>query len=160
MNEQTTSLLDRTLSRFLRSWKVSGARREVLGDVAPGLPDSDAVRLREQIDACLDGRGGEVSARARAAELGEAYCLLDAVGRRRFLEILARDYDLDRAAVDKAIIKCQTAVDEASRHRAEIELRRALMAPRVRLLTQFNSLSQGVKFLVDMRSELIELGLL
>ena len=29
--------------------------------------------------------------------------------------------------------------------------------PRVRLLTQFNSLSQGVKFLVDMRSELIEL---
>ena len=157
MNEQATSLLDRTLSRFLRTWKVPGARREVLGDVAPGLPDGDAARLRQQIDACLDGRGGEVSARARAAELGEAYCRLDAVGRRRFLEILARDYDLDRSAVDKAIVKCQTALGEASRHRAEAELRRALVAPRVRLLTQFNSLSQGVKFLVDMRSELIEL---
>ena len=41
---------------------------------------------------------------------------------------------------------------------AEAELRQALVAPRVRLLTQFNSLNQGVKFLVDMRSELIEIA--
>ena len=158
MNEQTASLLDRTLSRFRRTWRVAGARREVLRDVAPELPSGDVARLRQQIDACLDGRGGEVAARARAAELGEAYCRLNAIGRRRFLELLARDYDLDRDAVDTAIVKRQAAFDEPARQVAEAELRQALVAPRVRLLTQFNSLNQGVKFLVDMRSELIEIA--
>jgi malonyl-CoA decarboxylase len=42
--------------------------------------------------------------------------------------------------------------------RAERALRRALEAPRVKLLTQFNGLPDGVKFLVDMRAELMALS--
>ena len=34
-------------------------------------------------------------------------------------------------------------------------LKRALVTPRTELLTQFNALPEGVKFLVDMRAELL-----
>jgi len=96
-----------------------------------------------------------VSARARAADLGETYLVLNAEGRRRFLEILARDYDVSSAAVDEAIAARQKAEDEVERRSAEIYLRETLVPPRVKLLSQFNELSQGVKFLVDLRAELM-----
>ncbi|MDX1431449.1 MAG: malonyl-CoA decarboxylase [Gammaproteobacteria bacterium] len=154
MNDQAPGILDRTLQRFRRAWQL-GKRGPLKDGVAPDLPDADADRVRRQIDACLESRGGEVSARARAAELGETYLVLDGVGRRRFLEILAHDYDVDPAAIDAAISDRQRAADEAERRRAEAHLREALVAPRVKLLAQFNELSDGVKFLVDLRGELM-----
>ncbi len=156
MNDHAPGILDRTLRRFRRAWRLGGMGRGPLKDgVAPDLPDGDADRLRRQIDACLEARGGQVSARARAADLGETYLVLNAEGRRRFLEILARDYDVDTEAVDAAIQARQEATDEAERRQAESYLREALVPPRVRLLSQFNELSQGVKFLVDLRAELM-----
>ena len=131
MNDHTPGILDRTLRRFRRAWRLGGRGRGPLKDgVAPELPDADADRVRRRIDACLEARGGQVSARARAAELGETYLVLDADGRRRFLEILAREYDVDTDAVDAAIEARQKAVDEAERRRAESYLRDALVPPR------------------------------
>ncbi|NIM74323.1 MAG: malonyl-CoA decarboxylase [Gammaproteobacteria bacterium] len=156
MNDHAPGILDRTLRRFRRAWRLGGMGHGPLKEgVEPDLPDADAERVRRQIDACLEARGGQVSARARAAELGETYLVLDAAGRRRFLEILAREYDVDTAAVDAAILARQEAEDEAERRRAESYLREALVPPRVKLLAQFNELSQGVKFLVDVRAELM-----
>jgi malonyl-CoA decarboxylase len=156
MNDHTPGILDRTLRQFRRAWRLGGMGRGPLKDgVAPDLPDGDAHRLRRQIDACLEARGGQVSARARAADLGETYLVLNAAGRRRFLEILARDYDVETDAVDAAIAARQEAGDEGERRRAESYLREALVPPRVKLLSQFNELSQGVKFLVDLRAELM-----
>jgi len=156
MNDHAPSILDRTLRRFRRAWRPGGSARGALkDDVSPALSPGDAERLRRQIDACLETRGGQVSARARAADLGETYLVLDATGRRRFLEILAREYDVDREAVDAAIDARQRAGDEAARREAESRLRDALVPPRVSLLGQFNGLSEGVKFLVDLRAELM-----
>lgn len=156
MNDHTPGILDRTLRRFRRAWRLGGIAKGPLKDgVAPDLPDADAERLRRQIDACLETRGGQVSARARAAELGETYLVLNEQGRRRFLEILARDYDVNTVEVDTAIAARQEAREEAERRRAENYLREALVPPRVKLLSQFNELSQGVKFLVDLRAELM-----
>ncbi|MCK5361596.1 MAG: malonyl-CoA decarboxylase, partial [Gammaproteobacteria bacterium] len=118
MNDHAPSILDRTLRRFRRAWRLGGMGRGPFQDgVAPDLPDADADRLRQQIDACLEARGGQVSARARAAELGETYLVLDPTGRRRFVEILARNYDVDPTAVDTAIQARQEAGDEAERRR-------------------------------------------
>ena len=114
--------------------------------------------MAERMRACLEARGGEVSGRARAAALGRAYCGLDATGRERFLRLLATEFDVDRAVVDAALAALMAAADPATRVAAEAGLRQALEAPRVRLLTQFNGLPEGVKFLVDMRAELLELG--
>lgn len=126
--------------------------------IDPALPDAAAERVRAQMRECLAGTGGEVSARARAAALGRTYLSLDPGGRERFLRILAVEFDCDRAAVDAAVVQLNAAIGPDERRGAEARLRRALEAPRRRLLTQFNALPEGVKFLVDMRAELLELS--
>ena len=77
-----------------------------------------------------------MSARARAAELGRTYLSLDSTGRRNFLSVLARDFDVDRANVDRAVGVFHRAGDPASRGDAERALRSALEPGRMRLLTQ------------------------
>jgi malonyl-CoA decarboxylase len=146
------------LARLKGLWRdIAGADRAgKLPALAPMLPESDLERLRAQMQSCLDARGGEVSARARAAALGRAYASLTAEGRLRFLGLLAGGFGPDRAGVDAALAQLARA-DGEGRAAAEIELRRALEPPRLRLLTQFNALPEGVKFLVDMRAELMRL---
>ncbi len=154
MNDQTPSFFDRTIRRFRRAWRLGGKGRGLKHGIAPGLSDVDVKRLRRQIDACLERRGGEVSARARAAELGELYLALNESGRRRFLVVLARDYDVNPNDVDRAVQARSKAKTPEEKRQAESDLRAVLVPPRVRLLSQFNGLAQGVKFLVDMRAEL------
>ena len=152
------NLLQRTFQRVLGQWRdiTSGAPDDA--PLAPGLPDRDADRVRRQMRACLEGHGGEVSARARAAALGRAYMSLTAEGRARFLRILATEFDTDRQAVAAAAIGLDELDDWGGRKRRERQLRAALEPPRLRLLTQFNALPDGVKFLVDMRATLLALA--
>ena len=52
MNDHAPGILDRTLRRFRRAWRLGGMGRGPLKDgVAPDLPDADADRVRRQI--CL-----------------------------------------------------------------------------------------------------------
>jgi malonyl-CoA decarboxylase len=153
------SVLDRTLNNLRTAWRdiAESARSAIGAPLRPELSGEDSERLREQMRNCLDGRGGEVSARARAADLGRTYLALNATGRERFLRILAENFDVDRVAIDACCAELASATG-AERARAERALRRALEAPRVKLLTQFNALPEGVKFLVDMRAELMALS--
>jgi len=149
-------MFNRALKQFRKAWRLTGKHNRALKEgVAPDLPDADALRLRDQINNCLEARGGEVSARARAAELGEAYLVLNETGRKRFLACLARHYDVDNEAINAAIVARQASITETETRLAEQQLRQALIPRRVRLLSQFNGLSQGVKFLVDLRAELM-----
>jgi len=59
--------------------------------------------LREQMRDCLEARGGEVSARLRAAALGRSYLQLDPEGRAIFLQVLARDFAVKEEGVEAAI---------------------------------------------------------
>jgi len=154
------TVVDRTLSKLRNMWReIAVSTRGVLsGAPRPDLPEDDAQRLRQQMQSCLDGSGGEVSARARAAELGRTYLGLSPAGRERFLHVMASDFDIDRAAVDRACTRLAAAKTADERTPAERALRASLTAPRVRLLRQFNALPEGVKFLVDRRDELIALA--
>jgi malonyl-CoA decarboxylase len=110
----------------------------------------------EEFRACLEARGGEVSARNRAAALAERYRGLDEAGRLGFLRALAA-FDSDGIAVTRAIEKLSAAPDAAVRAIALAGLRRALEPPRLKLLTAFAAIPDGVKFLVEMRAELLRL---
>jgi malonyl-CoA decarboxylase len=123
----------------------------------PDLPEDDLKRVRRQMDACLEGKGGDVSARTRAAQLGNAYISLDATGKERFLRLMATGYDTDHDGIERAVERRRVAADAEARAAAERALRKALEAPRRTLLKQFNALPDGVKFLVDMRAELMGL---
>jgi malonyl-CoA decarboxylase len=107
---------------------------------------------------CLEALGGEVSARARAANLARAYLGLNLAGRKRFLEILARDFAVDRGRLSEAVLDYHAAPDDRKLLAAQRRLGEILIAPRVRLLTQSNSLPDGIKFLVDMRKDLLACG--
>lgn len=152
----TPSLLDRlgTLWRDL----VPARESELAAELAPDLSGSDVETVRAQMLACLEAKGGEVSARARAAALGKAYISLNDAGKQRFLALMALEFDTDHEAVERAVELFRKAEDEDARAAAERALAAALEAPRRRLLTQFNALPNGVKFLVDMRAELMHLS--
>lgn len=156
MNRPTGNFWSRTLSR-LRDWRGDALAGVRPLSVSADLAGDDLAVISAQIGACLEGRGGAVSSRLRAAELGRAYLSLDSDGRLRFFQLLAEKFDVDEAAVDKAATSLGEADNDADRIRARRVLRRNLVTPRVDLFRQFNSLDRGVKFLVDMRADLLRL---
>ena len=157
-HQDSPSLFDRALSNLSangRDVAVSAAR-------SIGLPVSDEavadpLRLREQMRDCLEARGGEVSARLRAAALGRSYLQLDPEGRAIFLQVLARDFAVKEEVVEAAIDDYHQQEDEEGRIASALRLREALAPPRIRLLRHFYALPEGVKFLVDLRVDLFGL---
>lgn len=107
---------------------------------------------------CLEGPGGEVAARDRAAALAATYARLDRDARRRFLSVLAEDFGPAPAGVGAAIDRYRAATTAEERVSGEAALRDALNPPRRRLLTQFNGVEGGVKFLVDLRADLLPIA--
>src|SRR5882724_9946079 len=153
-------VFDRTLTNLRSAWReIAGSAPGVLTRTPrPDLPGEDASRLHHQMLRSLDGPAGGVTARARAADLGRTYLSLDAAGRERFLQLPAREFDVDHHEVRQ---RCQALIDAtepAQRTAEERALRAALEPPRITLLRQFNALPEGVKFLVDRRAELLDLG--
>lgn len=153
VREGEPGFLARTLSGLRDLWDgVAGS--ESVEALHPDLPDRHLATVEKQMAACLDGTGGEVSARKRAAALGQAYLSLSPDGKRRFLVLLAEKFGSDPDGVGAAIDAWKSASPE-DRHGSEAALREALTAPRTALLRQFNGLPQGVKFLVDLRSDIL-----
>jgi malonyl-CoA decarboxylase len=154
------SVFDRTLTNLRSAWReiAESARGVLAGAPRPESSAADPDQLRQQMLSCLDGRGGEVTARARAADLGRTYLSLDAEGRERFLQLLAGEFDVDRHEIDRCCNALINASGMDQRAATERALRAALEPPRITLLRQFNALPEGVKFLVDRRAELIDLG--
>ena len=123
-----------------------------LDEVPPGKV---LENIRKQLHDCAQGLGGEVSTRNRAARLAETYLQLDDGGRHAFLRIIALEFGPDPARIAAAHDSYQQAVGSAAQWDAEAELRAAMRSRRIRILTQFNAIPQGVKFLVDLRVDLL-----
>lgn len=140
------TLMDRALRRVTGLWRDMAER--VTGRDA--APEDVAAQMRD----CLAARGGEVSARARAAGLAALYSSLAAGERIAFLRTLA-GFDADPEAVEAAIAGWSRAGDAVERAAAKVRFRRALEAPRIRLLQQFAAIPDGVKLLVDLREDLL-----
>ena len=148
------------MANLRSAWReiALSARGALSGAPRPDLPEDDLSLLRQRMLNCLDGRGGDVTARAGAAELGRIYLALNANGRERFLRLLATEFDTDHDAVGEQCAAVADATDPAARYAAERALRAVLTPPRVTLLRQFNALPEGVKFLVDRRAELLAIA--
>ena len=110
---------------------------------------------RRQLAECAEAKGGEVSARTRAAALAQTYLELDDKGRHAFLRLISLEFGPAPERVATAHEAYQRAVDTERQWDAEAELRAALRSARIRILTQFNAIPQGVKFLVDLRADLL-----
>ncbi len=157
---KSASFLDRTLKNLRRGWQaIAGSSYgEEAASTRPDLPEDDAHQLLVQMRDCLENKGGDVSSRVRAAALGRVYLNLDSVGREKFLRLMAENFGVDDSAVEQAIGDFRRAADSDQRLGAQVALKGALQAPWRKLLTQFNALPEGVKFLVDLRAELMPLA--
>ncbi len=153
------SLLNRTLRHLRQAWSDLNTtlRREDQYRVDPSLNDRDVDYFRQQIKTCLSAPGGEWAKRAQAAHIGHTYMSLNKQGRLRFLRLLASDFDADEQKIQQAIDAYVQALNPAEKPKLRHKLDKALTAPRVQLLTLFNAMPSGIKFLVDMRSELLEM---
>ncbi len=125
------------------------------GSTPRGLEGRRLLRVRDLLHECASGIGGEVSARQRAGRLAEAYLRLNDEGRATFLRIVATEFGPDPQQVAKAHADYQAAIGSDAQWTAESALRNAMRSSRLRILTQFNTLPQGVKFLVDLRADLL-----
>jgi len=123
--------------------ETNHATSRLLGEVKPLLEESRAQR------------GGEISARDRAERIAAIYRGASLVQRAAILDLITHEFAPDRDELEKAIVAIQAAANDAELSRAEARLRVALSAPRAKFFTQFNLLPEGVKFLVDLRADLL-----
>ena len=121
----------------------------------PPIPAKSLARIRDQLKECAASLGGEVSARNRAVKLAETYQSLDHAGRHQFLRLIALEFGPDPKKVAKAHEAYQAAVGTPGQWDAEAAVRAAMRSSRIRILTQLLAVPQGVKFLVDLRAELL-----
>ena len=155
-----TGFLGRRLQGLQRRWQaIAGAEYdEKTAGLRPHLPPEDRPHVAELMRQSLDPRGGEILARSRAAALGRVYLTLNQDGRSEFLGMLARDFDLEVTGVKKALADLNAAKTPGVRRKARQALVRATEPPRTKIFTRFNALPQGVKFLVDLRADLLPLA--
>lgn len=143
-----TGLVSRSLSKM---------REIVVQATGRAKEPSEKVldRIRRQLEECAAGLGGEVSTRQRAARLAETYLKLDDGGRQAMLTMIAHDFGPDPTAIAAAHADYQAVIGTDDQWDAEARLRAAMRSRRIRILTQFNAIPQGVKFLVDLRADLL-----
>lgn len=125
------------------------------GSAPHRLDGKQLARVRDLLHECAAGIGGEVSARQRAGRLAETYLRLDDPGRATILRLIATEFGPDPQRVAKAHADYQAAIGSDVQWTAESALRNAMRSSRLRILTQFNTLPEGVKFLVDLRADLL-----
>ncbi len=152
----TQSVLDRTLDNLVSGWKrISHSGNAGIFRLHPDLPDRDLKQLRTQMQDCLESKGGEASARARAASLGQAYLKLSDQGRYRFFRLLLEEFGIDRTALAATARQCLENPDDPEIPK---KMRTVLRPPWLKLFTQFNALPSGIRFLVDIRADILRLS--
>ena len=163
IEKESTGFFD-TLHRYTKenvtkAWQgIAGTARAIKGTIDPDLPKADQERLIRQMEECLNAKGGEITARRNTAELGRVYLGLTDKGKKHFLSILAKHFDVDRAKLSQAILAFHEGKNLEEEVVAETKLREVLNPPRIKILKQFTDLPEGIKFLVDMREDLLRLN--
>lgn len=140
-----------------RAWGgfLGATGKTSLPKVGADLSPSDTEKVKLLMEDCVARRGGEVSARQRAAVLGRLYLTLSETGQMNFLELLIDSFSVDRQQIINDARKMLASTDDNHFLLASESLREALVSPRIRLLRQFNALPQGIKFLVDLRADVL-----
>lgn len=138
--------------------EVADAVRSWIGNISPDLSSSrDIDSLVLKMNECLNPKGGEVSARKNTVSLGNLYLSLSGKGKIKFLQILAEKFNLNKAEIDEKIKEYRENQNPELNYKFEQDLIKVLESPRSKILKQFISLPEGLKFIVDMRSDVLKL---
>ena len=156
LDRAIASFQRQTLANASRAWEgIMGTARAIQGKIGKDVPKQDEERLLEQMQCCFDPRGGEFAARINTIQLGHTYLSLSEKGKQRFLTLLATHFDIDQTILEEAIEMLKQAQKPEEQINAQQALRKALESGRLTILRHFSEVPEGIKFLVDMRADLL-----
>ncbi len=112
-------------------------------------------RLLADLQEVVAPRVSEVEGGRRAEAVAAWYAQAQPEERRDMWLLLCEQFAADAERVKSARQRHEAAAGTADEHQAEMHLRRALVAPRTRLLQRFAVFPQGMRFLLDLRAELL-----
>lgn len=112
-------------------------------------------RLLSDLQAVADRQASDVEGGQRAQAVAAWYAQATPEQRRDMWLLMCEQFTPDVARLPSAQRQYEAAADATQAALAEVELRRALDAPRARLLQRFAAFAQGLRFLLDLRAELL-----
>ncbi|WP_343592926.1 malonyl-CoA decarboxylase [Paracidovorax wautersii] len=112
-------------------------------------------RLLADLQEVVAPRVSEVEGGRRAEAVAGWYAQAQPEERRDMWLLMCEQFAADAERVKSARQRHEAAAGTADEPQAEMHLRRALVSPRTRLLQRFSVFPQGMRFLVDLRAELL-----
>jgi len=126
-----------------------------LGRPAEALSPRALRRLLAQLRGIVDPRLSDAEGGLRAQELAAWYAGVDPAQRRDLWLLMSAHFVADPEVVRAAQVELAAALGTPDQAAAEVRYRRATVSPRRRLLQRISAFDQGIRFLVDMRAELL-----
>ena len=112
-------------------------------------------RTLSELQAVVDPRVSEVEGGRRAKALADWYAKASVEERQDLWLLISEQFGPDAGKVRAARDDYDAALGSADEGSAEIRLRRALVSPRTRLMQRFAAYPGGMRFLVNLRAELL-----
>jgi malonyl-CoA decarboxylase len=112
-------------------------------------------RTLAELQAIVDTRVSEVEGGRRAHAFADWYAGASAEERRDAWLLMSEQFGPDPKRIKAAREHYEAAQGTPEEGATEIKLRRSLVSPRTRLLQRFAAFPQGMRFLVDLRAELL-----
>ncbi|VTU19273.1 Malonyl-CoA decarboxylase (MCD) [Variovorax sp. SRS16] len=149
--------------------KAGDAKTALFGDARPLAERLEATlrrpgeamaprtlrRALAELQAVLDPSVSDVEAGRRAHAVVQWYAGRDPGERHDVWLLMSERFAPDARKLSSARDKHEAAAGTPDEGQAEVHLRRALAAPRARLLQRFAIDPDGMRFLVDLRAELL-----
>lgn len=112
-------------------------------------------RLLADLQEVLAPQVSEVEGGRRAQAVAQWYAQAEAGQRRDMWLLMCEQFAPDATRFQSARQRYEAAAGTAEQSQAEVGLRRALVSPRTRLLQRFAVFPEGLRFLLDLRAELL-----
>lgn len=112
-------------------------------------------RALAELQAVVDNHVSEVEGGRRASALAQWYARATLEQRRDVWLLMSEKFVADPQVVKRAQAQYATAVGTPDEAAAEVHYRRATVSPRRRLLQRFSAFPLGIRFLVDLRAEML-----
>ncbi|MBY4598265.1 malonyl-CoA decarboxylase [Ottowia caeni] len=153
MNDEVDSISSDNLPRARRTSHVR--LDAVLGRNGEALSPRALRKLLEQLQAVIDPRIGEIEGGRRARALIDWYESATLEERLDLWQLMSEQFVADQSKAKAAQAEYVAAIGTPDEAAAEVRLRRDTVSPRRRILQRISVLPEGVRFLVDMREQLL-----
>jgi malonyl-CoA decarboxylase len=142
-----------------RAQPASRSTRErldaTLGRQGEALSPRALRHLLDQLLAVVDRRVSEVEGGRRAQVLAHWYAQATPAQRQDCWRLMSEQFVADPQVIKLAQTRFAAAVGTPDEAVAEVHYRRATVSPRRRLLQRFSVFPDGIRFLVDLRAEML-----